>query len=141
MLVLCFGRSHKLHAAIPFAVLAAVEVQPGLVEPHRTPPSLAATFPGKAHTAAKACTHKSRLFGNRWPRKRRVRVARLLPPSPPFSHLGLRLWLLLQRRNAPAQFVYDIVKMTDCILELINSAMQANISALTGRQCPSISHG
>jgi hypothetical protein len=76
MLVLCFGRSHKLHAAIPFAVLAAVEVQPGLVEPHRTPPSLAATFPGKAHTAAKACTHKSRLFGNRWPRKRRVRVVR-----------------------------------------------------------------
>src|SRR5262249_53535166 len=39
-----------------------------------------------------------------------------------------------QRRNAPAQFVYDIVEMTDCILdEVINSSTQAYISALTGR--------
>jgi hypothetical protein len=30
--------------------------------------------------------------------------------------------------------------MTDCIFEAINSNMQASISALTGRQCPSISH-
>ena len=44
-----------------------------------------------------------------------------------------------QRRNAPAQFVYDIVEMTDCILEAINSSTQAYISALTGRLCPSIS--
>jgi len=29
--------------------------------------------------------------------------------------------------------------MTDCILEVINSSMQAYISALTGRLCPSIS--
>ena len=29
--------------------------------------------------------------------------------------------------------------MTDCILEAINSTMQANMSALTGRLCPSIS--
>src|SRR5262249_4629492 len=29
--------------------------------------------------------------------------------------------------------------MTDCILEAINSSMQANIIALTGRLCPSIS--
>jgi hypothetical protein len=30
--------------------------------------------------------------------------------------------------------------MTDRIFEAINSNMQAYISALTGRQCPSISH-
>jgi hypothetical protein len=30
--------------------------------------------------------------------------------------------------------------MTDCIFEAINSNMQAYISALAGRQCPSISH-
>jgi len=30
--------------------------------------------------------------------------------------------------------------MTDFIFEAINSNMQASISALTGRQCPSISH-
>jgi hypothetical protein len=47
--------------------------------------------------------------------------------------------LILQRRNAPAQFVYDIIEMTDCILEAINSATQAYISALTGRLCSSIS--
>src|SRR5262249_20581352 len=47
---------------------------------------------------------------------------------------------VLQRRNAPAQFVYDIVEMTDCILEAMNSSTQAYISALTGRLCPSISH-
>ena len=47
--------------------------------------------------------------------------------------------LVYQRRKPPAQFVYDIVEMTDCILEAINSNMQAYISALTGRQCPSIS--
>ena len=41
--------------------------------------------------------------------------------------------------NAPAQFVYDIVEMTDCILEAINSSIQAYINALTGRLCPSIS--
>src|SRR5262249_1599151 len=34
---------------------------------------------------------------------------------------------------------YDIVEMTDCILEAINSSRQASISGLTGRQCPSIS--
>src|SRR5215472_11447814 len=49
------------------------------------------------------------------------------------------LCLLLQRRNAPAQFVYDIVEMTDCILEAINSSRQAFISGLTGRLCSSIS--
>ncbi len=42
--------------------------------------------------------------------------------------------------NAPAQFVYDIIEMTDFIFEAINSNMQPSISALTGRQCPSISH-
>src|SRR6516164_9547886 len=47
--------------------------------------------------------------------------------------------VLLQRRNAPAQFVYDIVEMTDCILEAINSSRQAFISGLTGRLCSSIS--
>src|SRR5262249_50888457 len=47
---------------------------------------------------------------------------------------------VLQRRNASAQFVYDIVEMTDCILEAINSSTQAYISALTGRLSPSISH-
>jgi hypothetical protein len=30
--------------------------------------------------------------------------------------------------------------MTDCIFEAINSNMQASISALTGRKCPSIPH-
>jgi hypothetical protein len=51
------------------------------------------------------------------------------------------LFLLLQRRNAPAQFVYDIIEMTDCILEAINSSTQAYIGALTGRLCPStLSH-
>ena len=30
--------------------------------------------------------------------------------------------------------------MTDCIFEPINSSMQAYISALTGKMCPSISH-
>ena len=30
--------------------------------------------------------------------------------------------------------------MTDFIFEAINSNMQASISALTGRQCPSVSH-
>jgi len=30
-------------------------------------------------------------------------------------------------------------EMTDCILEAINSSIQAYISALTGRLCPSIS--
>ncbi len=42
--------------------------------------------------------------------------------------------------RAPAQFVYDIIEMTDCILEAINSSTQAYISALMGRFCPSISH-
>jgi len=37
-------------------------------------------------------------------------------------------------QNAPAQFVYDIVEMTDCIPEAINSSIQAYISALTGGQ-------
>ena len=46
--------------------------------------------------------------------------------------------LTLQPRNAPAQFVYDIVEMTDCILEVINSSTQAYTSPLTGRLCPSI---
>src|SRR5215831_16738639 len=50
------------------------------------------------------------------------------------------LCLLLQRRNAPVQFVYDIVEMTDCILEAVNSSIQAYITALTGRLGPSISH-
>jgi hypothetical protein len=48
--------------------------------------------------------------------------------------------LLLQRRNATAQFVYDLVKMTDCILEAIleaiNPFIQAFISGLTGRLFP-----
>src|SRR5262249_47154993 len=39
-----------------------------------------------------------------------------------------------------AQFVYEIIEMTDCILEAINSSIQAYINALTGRLCPSISH-
>jgi hypothetical protein len=43
--------------------------------------------------------------------------------------------------RAPAQFVYDIIEMTDCILEAINSSTQAHISALVGRLCPStLSH-
>jgi hypothetical protein len=50
------------------------------------------------------------------------------------------LQLLLQRRNAPAQFVYGIIEMTDCILQAINSSIQVSISALTGRKCPYISH-
>ena len=52
--------------------------------------------------------------------------------------------LLLQRRDALAQFVYDFVEMTDCIfeaiLEAINSIRQACISALRGRLCWSIWH-
>src|SRR5262245_26026992 len=48
--------------------------------------------------------------------------------------------MLLQHRNARAQFGYDIIEMTDCIFEAINSNMQVYISALTGRQCLSISH-
>jgi len=49
------------------------------------------------------------------------------------------MMLLLERRNALAQFVYDIVEISDCILEAINSIIQAYISALTGRLRPSIS--
>ena len=44
--------------------------------------------------------------------------------------------LLLQRRNALAQFVHEIVKMTDCVLEAIlepiNSIIQAFIDAFMG---------
>src|SRR5215472_7391485 len=54
------------------------------------------------------------------------------------------MMLLLQRRNALAQFVYGIVEMTDCILEAllepINSIIQAFIDAFTGRRCRSIWH-
>ena len=46
----------------------------------------------------------------------------------------------MQIVNPVVQFVYDIVAMTDCILEAINSSIQVYISALTGRLCPSISH-
>src|SRR5262249_47290453 len=73
-------------------------------------------------------------------------------PRRPLIHASKRksgwsarsMMLLLQRRNALAQFVYDIVEMTGCIfeaiLEAINSIRQACISALRGRLCRSIWH-
>ena len=46
------------------------------------------------------------------------------------------MMLLLQFRNALAQFVYGIVEMTDCVLEAIlepiNSIIQAFIDAFMG---------
>jgi hypothetical protein len=56
--------------------------------------------------------------------------------SPP-ADIG-RGYGVSQRQNAPAQFVYDFVEMTDCIFEAINSNMQVSIRALTGRKCSSI---
>jgi len=84
----------------------------------------------------------------------------VLPPSPPAEKAAdpcfqakdrvsaRSMMLLLQRRNALAQFVYCIVEMTDCILEAIlepvNSIIQAFIGtlmgAVTGRLCRSIWH-
>ena len=37
------------------------------------------------------------------------------------------MMLLLQRRNALAQFVYDIVEMTDCIFEAILEALLSEL--------------
>jgi hypothetical protein len=67
------------------------------------------------------------------------RTSRCRAAMKPEQEKAARVDRLEDGRNAPAQFVYDIVEMTDCILEAINSSGQAFTSGLTGRLFPSIS--